>query len=420
MQIYNSIHINSNKNDNISFSAKIIPPKIVKNLESRMIEADSIDIFCHISPDEDTVNSAKALANMLISLKKKVRIFAEGKLNGILLNNNDRSIIHNPAILKEFDKSNLAIVVDFNSKSRLSEQANNLLNKYQKDEIIGLDHHHQAAAPEDVIGNINPDSNSPFYIDATAKSCCGVIYRFFEGLGKKLDENNLSNLYCGMLDDLMKSGCVTIDSMNGNYKVERTKSIYKNKETIEILDNIERNLSKVKQEEILRHLDILSNLTQEAKAFQEKLFREKVQIIGNEKLAYVVIPPDDSEWISLGQDNIVTSKILSNLRQRLLKKSLDDTFISDDLRAKLKNVKGVAVFYRGQALDIPTEEVYKVSMHSRDGYAMELVKKVSESNKTLSAGGHSNRVGGRIYSTDTQKCMNMVQSFIDAANALVL
>lgn len=413
MQICNLKSLNFKKDDNITFSAKPIPENVLKKLESRMLKADNIDIFCHTSPDEDTVNSAKVIANLLLSLNKKVRIFADGKLNGIFLDNSYKLNIYDPVNLKSFEKADLAVVVDFNSKTRVSKPGGELLNKYQIDEIVGLDHH-QHTSSEELIGNINTEADNPFYIDSSAKSCCGVIYRFFEGLGKKLDENNLGNLYCGMIDDLMKSGCVNIESNNGNYKLKRTKSISNDPYTVEVLDKIEDMLPKQRQKEILKHLDILSRLTDEAKAFQKRLFKE-VKITENGKLAYVVLPPEDKEWIVLGQDNNITSKILLDFRKRLLKNRPDDEFISDDLRANLVNVKAVAVFYRGAVTEVSSKEVYKVSIHSAGEMAKELVHEVLKSNKAVEAGGHKDRVGGKIHSIDEQDCKRFVKSFVDAA-----
>jgi|GEM_PF-1850976 len=408
MQVYSSL-FNFHNNRDVSFKAKPIPSKVAENMKEKMLNADRITIFCHSAPDEDTLNSAKVIAEWLISAGKKVRIIAEGSLKGLLVNKADEQIIYNPNKLKESGKSDLAIVVDCNSKLRLSENANKILKKYKKNEITGFDHHEEAKNV-DLIGDINLESKSPFYLDKEAQSCCALVFRFFEWLGIKLNQDILSNLYCGMADDLIKSGCITVEKDNNTYKTVKSGKI--DKYTADVLDKIEKQLSDSKRKEILEHLDILSHLTPDETKFRKKIFRKKIKFTKNGKLAYAVINPNDKEWKNIGAENAVTVKILSDFRQRLLKNNLDDPFIPKGLHNRLSRIEGVAVFFPG-----PKESVtYKFNILSHDNYAKKLSNEMNILYPKLNSGGHSNRVGGKIYSNSPKICKKLAKNLINIAN----
>jgi len=415
MKTTDSPFIYSFKKDHLSFSASTIPLNVRKTFKSRIDDSESIYIFCHSSPDEDTFNSAKVLANWLTLLGKKVKIVIEDKLKNLFTKYSDGLEFVDPSNADNLDKTDLAIVVDCNSMKRLPNAGIDFLNKYKKSEIIGLDHH-EPNSGEDLIGNLDVNSNNPFYIDTTAKSCCSIIYRLFEGLGINLTRENAESLYCGLLSDLNKFRYITLGNKNGISTIERTDEIKKFPETIDILDTLEHTLSSDKKSEIINHLDILSNLTSEERSFQKKLFSEKIQITKNGKLAYVVISPEDQEWKNIGQSTITTSRILSNLRQRVLINDPADSLIPDNLKGKLDKVKGVIVFYRGPIVQNPSEETYKLSIHSKDNYDQKLIDFIRKNlYPDLYAGGHPNRKGGNITTIEPKKCDLFVNYFITAA-----
>jgi len=418
MKMQGLITSNYSDKNKISFTAKPIPPDVIQKIRFRVLEAEKIDIFCHSSPDEDTFNSAKVLANWLISQNKKVRIIIEDKLKNLFTKYSDRLEFVDPSFAEDLDKADLAIVVDCNSMMRLPNAGIDFLNKYKKSNIIGLDHH-EPNPSEDLIGNLDVNSNNPFYIDTTAKSCCSIIYRLFEGLGIKLAKNNEESLYCGLLSDLNKFRYITIVNKDGIGTIERTDEIKKFPETVDILDALESRLPSGKKTEIIDHLDILSNLTHAERAFQEKLFSEKIQITKNGKLAYIVINPEDQEWKNIGQSTITTSRILSNLRQRLLVNNPDDPLIPGNLKHKLDKLKGVIVFYRGSIVQKPSEETYKLSIHSKDNYDQELIDYIRKNlYPELYAGGHPDRKGGHVKTIDPDKCKLFVNYFVTAADNL--
>jgi len=413
--IYNLGFVNQHKNNRISFTAKPIPFNVLKQMEKRLLEANEIDIFCHASPDEDTFNGAKIMADWLISKGKKVKIFAEGKLKGLLFNDSDKKLcIVDPREINYYKTADLALVLDCHSTQRLPQKSIKLLDTYQESNILGIDHHKPDG--DDVrIGN----TNNPFYIDTTAKSCNGIIYRFFEGLGIKLNEKTLGNIYCGMLNDLNKSRCLKYVNEDGVYRVKRTNEIQKFPESEELLNKVENQLSSAKKAEILEHLDILSNLTPEETAFQKKLFTEMVQFTKNGKLAYIVIEPENKEWKKLGQDNTITSAILSDLRKRLLENCREDKLIPDTLRRKLNDIKGIIIFYRGEENIVSSEEIYRMSIHSKDNYADDLIDYIQDNlYPKIKAGGHPNRAGGRINTVNTDRCNSFINYFLTAAEKL--
>ncbi len=383
-----------------------------------MLNAKSIDIFCHSAPDEDTLNSAQTLALWLKPLGKEIRIIIEGNSTKLFLKNPEiKNCIVNPAGTEQLAPANLAVVVDCNATSRIPKKGAEFLKRYSKIDIIGFDHHN----PEDrslLVGNPDINSDNPFYIDATAKSCSSIIFRFFEGLGIKLTQAQLENLYCGMIDDFSKSNLVKLVSKDGMNIVEKTDEIKKFPTSSEVLDKIEKQLPPALRNKILDHLDILNHLTFEEKAFQEKLFK-KVKFSENGNLAYIIIPPEDREWINLEQDTNINSTILSNARQRLLENRPDDKLIPDEIRDKLSKVKGVIIFYRGEKNADPTKDIYKMSINSIDDYAKRLIEFIKANlYPQLKAGGHSNRSGGRINSTKPERCNQFIEYFLQAAEII--
>jgi hypothetical protein len=222
-----------------------------------------------------------------------------------------------------------------------------------------------------------------------------------------------------MLNDISKSNCIKLFRVNGKDIVVRTNEIKKFPQTKELLDKIESQLSPDKRDKIISHLNIMANLTPEEADFHKKLVSKMVQFTKNGKLAYIIIEPENQEWKKLGQDNIITSTILSNVRKRLLENSPNDKLIPDNLRKKLSKVKGVIIFYRGEEKDTLSDEIYRMSIHSKNKYAKKLIKFIKNNlDSKIVAGGHSNRAGGRIFSIKPDDCNAFISKFLFAAENL--
>lgn len=372
--MYNSLTINSvnNRPNGISFGAKPILFQVAKSFETKLLDKNikNIDIYCHASPDEDTVNSMKVFAHWLKKYKKNISVCIKPE--------DTKNLFFIPSkykIKKSSKNPDMALVVDFNGKERIPEQFKNML----PENIVGFDHHQDMQYP----------LNGTFYKDPSAKSCSSIIYRFFESLGKKLSTNDLKSLYCGMISDFEKSKLIALKDS----KLIKLPELDVDKNSKEVLEKIESQLSSKDKDQIYKHLDIISNLTKKEKALQKRL-QSDIKYTPNGKFAYVVIPPQDKQWKNLGMDTPRTSAILKNLRIETLNNT--------------PSIQGVMVFYSAN-------DCYKMSIHSRKDYAQKLRYYIMQNlNPNLIAGGHANRAGGHtsLKKTDIHK---FIADFLTAA-----
>ena len=396
---------NSNK-ITIGFNANKISYNTAKPIEERINKASVVDIYCHKSPDDDTLSSAQPLARWLKSKHKTARVIADGDLKGSYIS--EDITVTSPEMLGT--KGDLAIIVDFNDLSRASTATAKLLEQYKPENIVGFDHHTTNENP------VKSSPNAPIYIDTTAKSCSSIIFRFFESLKIKLDNESLLNLFCGMSDDFKKSGLVDISST----KINKTPKMLEHPTSKEIFEQIENALPEGDRNKIIKNFNILENLNIKEKAFQNKLFTEKIQFSPSKKLAYIIIEPKNKEWIDLGQDNKVTSRILGDFRRRILANNPDDSLISPQIKNKLNNVQAVITFYRGSKQLNPADDVYQMSLLSKDNSATKITEEAKRlGNKEINGGGHPNRCGASISSTNELKCTHFVKCFIDAAEEIL-
>lgn len=364
--------VNSKAANNINFKAKVIPVQAAKSFEAKLLDKNikNIDIYCHASPDEDTVNSMKVFAHWLKKYKKNISVCLNPK--------DTKNLFFSPSrykIKKTKTKPDMALIVDFNGEERISEQFKKML----PENIVGFDHHQDMQYPIKGI----------FYKDISAKSCCSIIFRFFESLGKKLNKNDLKSLYCGMLSDFEKSKLIMLKDS----KLIKLPELDADKNSKEILEKIESQLSSKDKEQIYRHLDIISNLTKKEKALQKRL-QSEIKYTPNGKFAYVIIPLQDKQWKSLGMDTPRTSAIIKDLRITTLNNT--------------PSIQGVMAFYSA-------EDCYKMSIHSRNDYAQKLRDYIVQNlNPKLIAGGHPNRAGGHtsLKPTDINQ---FIADFLTAA-----
>lgn len=393
---YDNYQISNNKT---SFTARLIPPKEVAKILREVKIAHKVDIYVHSAPDEDTINSAQVVYKWLKKKGKDVSICTNPKdLKGLFFKRaKNYKINSNPK------STDLAVILDFNSVTRISKDFAKKLFKSKK--IIGLDHH-----------NIVDDSlNRHLYVDGSASSCSGIVYRFFEGIGRKLKKTDLENLYCGMLDDYKKSKLIEIKTTKSGIKITKTPVFFKDENSKEVFERVERQLGSKRKNKVHTHFNILNNLTVKEKAFRENNF-SKVEVTPNGKLAYLIINPHDKEWASLGMDNKRTSEIIGELRSKLISNSAQDKSIPAELRNKLKNVEGAIIFYRTSSS--PKSE-YRMSITSKGDYAQRLINYVRNNiNPNLVAGGHPNRSGGRIPTFKKEDVRDFISNFLTAAERL--
>lgn len=385
---------------NFSFRAKPIPKDVINKTTRDLLvkNVKDIDIYCHSSADEDTVNSAKVLGNWLIENGKKVNFCVPKSEVKYLYFDTRKYNLKNTDI-----PADRTVIVDFNAQERLSEHFKNLFAQNQTKNIIGYDHHSRGDAP----------LRGDFYIDDSAKSCCGVLTRFFEGLGRSLNKSDVKSLYCGMVSDYKKSGLLKITKEKSSYNVQKTDKLLNDKNSLEVFNKLDKQLSIEEKNNIYKHLDPLSRLTSKEKLLRKRLFRD-IKITPNGKMAYVVIPPDDKLWQKVGMDTPATSEILKDLRVRISEKSSNIEFLTSKQKKDIEKVDTVIAFYRKAA----NSNEYRMSIHSQSNSALKLIDNAKRLNSNIIAGGHSDRAGGRIDSVAENDVKNFVDAFVKASDIL--
>ena len=404
--------------NNVSFKANKMPLNEAQYLNNRLLGAKSIDIFCHVSTDEDGFSSAKIMYDYLTSKGKNPRILCSDKKENLGFDKNRYNIVTYENFPENINKADIALCLDFSQKERIRGGAIEYLEGFDDDDILCMDHHHSKYP---ITNNFillekplegAPDIKNPknIYIDSSAKSATSVLVRFFQSIGEKMTKSQKISAYCGMIDDMQKSGFVFLDSSN---KVKVNKKLEEDKNAKEIYDYLDFELTGEEKENVIKHLDVFSSLTQDEIKFRKNLYN-RIQLNGNSKMAYVVINPDDEEWYRLGGDTNTTSEILRDFRTRTLAHKKADEFLDEDKIERLKDVEMTAVFYP----DYKTKR-YRISIHSNKDYAEKMIEyNRNHYCKNLTAGGHKNRAGGSTAGLDKKKCGNWTDNFIRASEKI--
>ncbi|MBR1908934.1 DHH family phosphoesterase [bacterium] len=375
---------------NVSFKANVMPKNQAQHIDNILHSGKSVDIFCHSISDEDTFNSATAFYNYLKQDGINARIIASGGKSNYGYDTGKYNIIQAKDINDETKKADIALCVDFSSKDRLNSNVYKHLQKYDASKIVGIDHH-------DDKNKLHPDFNQitkvyeknqvpeleakNYYIDSSAKSNCGIIYRFFEALGKTPDKEISKALYTGFTDDTAKSKC-ELDKNSKEVKAKLTSAL-------NLFD-----IAKIKKHFVEKTL-----FTKEEKAFAKNL-QNRIQYSQNGKLAYVEIKNDDEEWNNIGRNTEKAAIILGKFRKETL--------------ANNKNLESVAVFY-------PCDDgmTYKMSITSNNDYAMRIVDYAKEHySKDIVAGGHPERCGGTVLATNPIEQHNWVNYFVNSSDKI--
>jgi len=257
------------------------------------------------------------------------------------------------------------------------------------------------------VADIPMDEPKNYYVDTTAKSCSAVLYRFFKAINQPISKEQLRSVFCGMSDDMNKNRIVKF--LNDS-KLKYTPKIQSDDNTREVYDEVSSKLDESEKKEIISHLDVMSKLSEKEKSFYKRLFRD-IKLSDNKKFAYVEIAPDDPQWLELGDENKTTSSMLREFRVNVLENDPEDSEIGKDLHEKLKDVQAVAAFYSNTK-----ENIYKISIHTNNDYAKKYNDYIRENLcSNLTAGGHANRGGGRIFSLDNEKCHEWANYFKTAS-----
>ena len=153
--------------------------KIIELLE----KYKSFALFCHISPDADTIGSCQALKIALMQMGKTVDIYCDdnvGEKEKFMFDN----IIISQAINKEYD---VFVALDCGSSRLLGQYASIFQNRQN---TIQIDHHTKSQK----IGKFH-------YVDSKRSSCSLIVYDLINKLGIKIDKKIAYYLYCGIMGD---------------------------------------------------------------------------------------------------------------------------------------------------------------------------------------------------------------------------
>lgn len=355
----------------VSFKAKPISIKTAENINQQLKKSKFFDIICHSSTDEDVAACAKALQWHLKTLKIPSQIISDSAVDTFHYTKQQSSLKKDPQGI---------LCLDFSSYSRINKSLAEYINKAKN--LICIDHHKD--------GNLKTNTE---YIDTSAKSCSGIILRFFDALKKKIPDNILQQLYCGMLDDLRKNNYIRY---NETLNPILTNIARNDKNTMQLYERLNNTLSQEERDEVVKHLNVLARLNKAEKKFKDDL-ESKIQFIPNKKFAFIEIPVKDEEWSSLGGDNKVTSAVMGNFRVSVLE------------NPKFQELNTIAIFY-------PVNDCYRISIHSKNNSVIDFFNYVkNNTNPDLTAGGHPNRGGGCIQTLNPKKCHIWVEQFIKSA-----
>lgn len=394
--------------NNTNFKANKMSKTQAQYFKDRIKNAQKIDIVCHESTDRDALNSAIAIQRYAQSLKVPSRIIISQNLQKIGIKQPNFKYIQAEDKEKYEKPVDTTICVDFSAKERVSPEV--LSHIEDSNTILCIDHHRGTNLfTEDYAVLKQPIENPeniiqtavPCYVDSSAKSATSIIYRMFEALDEPISNEQAYSLMFGFVDDAAKRGLVTCDGKKG--LVEPTQKLVEDKNALDVFLNLEEKLTDEQIGKIASAVDIMSNLTPLEKEFKNSL-HDKIKLSDNGKIAYVEIPPKDKEWQRLGADNSRTSTILNRFRQNVLQNRFKDE--------KLNNVELVMVFYEA-------EGKYRLSAHSKNSTFLDFCDYVEQTripNFTQNAGGHKDRGGGKIFTTDPKECHKWVNTIISCSD----
>lgn len=370
----------------LNFTANKMPEKQAKYMDYKLSKADNVDIICHDMTDRDSANSALAMWEYMSAKGINARIIlSENMPEALNLRN------YNCNIVQDKDKKEISSVkpdiifcVDFGSKQRVSPDV--LRHISETPIVMGIDHHSEVDIARESFVQLKNSTNSEniklrkkvnFYSDMSAKSTTSVIYRFFEALGEKLNNERAYDLFFGLVDDGTKRNLIKCDGEKGT--IEPKKALIEDKNAYEIYTHLRKQLNDEQISYIAKSVDIISSLTPEQQAFKDSL-KERMQFSKNGKIVYIEIPAFSEEWEKLGGDNTITSTILNRFRQEIL---------ADE---KYSKVEAVICFYEAN-------NNYRLSAHSKNKNLLDFFQYVNDNaidGFKDNSGGHPMRAGGSV------------------------
>lgn len=147
--------------------------------------AGSVLLFCHVSPDGDTLGSALALKLRMTAMGKSVRLFVDGEWPSNLAFLPGMSAAEGPDAAVE--TADLALAVDVSCEERLGACAPAF---FAAKRTAVVDHH-----------GSNPGFARINWIDGDAPASAVLVYRLLVELGGSLSRDEAVCLYTGLSTD---------------------------------------------------------------------------------------------------------------------------------------------------------------------------------------------------------------------------
>ena len=147
--------------------------------------AGSVLLFCHVSPDGDTLGSALALRLRLMALGKSVRLLLDGEVPSNLAFLPGMDAVEGPDVMTE--GADLALAVDVSCEERLGACAPAF---YAAARTAVVDHH-----------GSNPGFGQINWIDGDAPATAVLVYRLLEAMDGPIAREEAICLYTGLSTD---------------------------------------------------------------------------------------------------------------------------------------------------------------------------------------------------------------------------
>jgi len=388
---------------NLNFGANKVSKAQAKYFKDALKSSENVNIICHTGTDTDSISSAAVISSYLAQMGVKSTIISSKDVSKFGVLNPEKYNVLKEKDLKGDEKvEGTTICVDFSSKSRASNKALRFFEN--ADKTLCIDHHrginlsnHDYIYINSPLKNNNVKGVASYYVDSSAKSTTSIIYRFFEALNEDIDNETAYNMFLGLTDDGVKRGYIDCNGVMG--KVELYKEAFEDENFVEVFSNLKEKLSEAQIENIAREVDRTANLTPEQVALKNFLYNN-IQYDSDNKIAYVVIEPDNKIWKKAGGDTPTVSTIMNQFRQDILS--------NKDNKKENENTEIAMVFYKANGN-------YRVSLHSKN-VNLHPVYEYIENNcpaKNISIGGHATRGGGRITTFDKNSCNLWVNSVLE-------
>ena len=394
---------------NINFKANKVSAAQAEYFRNALKNSKNVNIICHTGTDSDSACCAAVVASYLAQLGVKSKIIASKDISKLgVLNANQYNCIKEKDLTGKEKVEGTTICLDFSSKDRVSSNALNYIENANK--LLCIDHHrginikdHDYVYINSPLENNHIRSVASCYMDSSAKSATSIVYRFLEALGEDVDNEKAYNLFLGLVDDASKRGYVGCSARTG--EVYLLNDALGDKNFLEVYNALINKLSDKQVSDIAKEVDRTANLTPDQTLLNSYLYNN-IQYASNNKIAYVVIEPDNKVWKDAGGDTPVVSTILNKFRQ--------DILLNRENKKEFKNLEIAMVFYEANGN-------YRVSLHSKNKNLHPIYRYV-ENNcpaKNISIGGHTTRGGGRITSLDKDSQELWVSQLIEACKQFV-